>query len=140
MKRAFSLLEVILALAILAGSIAAIGEVMRSSLRAAGESRDLTQAQLLCESKMAEVVVGIEPLEPILGVAFELEPQWLYSVDILPLESGELLAVMVTVEQDPERVSRPARFSLVRWVSDITTIVEEIVEPEELDDSEEQLP
>ncbi len=130
MKRAFSLLEVILALAILAGSVVAIGEIIRNGLRAASDSRSITQAQLLCESKMAEVVAGVEPLDPVVGVQMEWEPEWLYSIDVQSMESGELLAVMVTVEQDPERTSHPVHFSLVRWVSDITATMDEFEEEE----------
>ena len=60
MRRAgFSLLEVILAMAILAGAIAVLGEAGRLALRNAGYARDMAQAQLLCESKMAEIVTGI---------------------------------------------------------------------------------
>ncbi len=103
----FSLLEVILALAILAGALAILSEVARNAMLYAGRSRDLAQAQLLCESKMAEILAGIEPAEPINGASLETGqvPDWLYSIDVASLDVDGLIEVRVTVEQDvpPER-------------------------------------
>lgn len=114
----FSLLEVVLALAILTGAIAVLGELARSGMHSARLARDLTQAQLLCESKLAEITAGIEVLEPARSVPFEFDPEWLYSLEIQPLDQEGLLAVTVTVEQDLPSLSRPVRFSLLAWVPD----------------------
>jgi hypothetical protein len=59
-----SLLEVILAIAILGGSLAVIGQLINIGARNAISARDLTTAQLYCESKLAEVSAGIELPEP----------------------------------------------------------------------------
>jgi general secretion pathway protein I len=61
----FSLLEVILALAILTGAVAVLGEIVRLGIRNAQVARDTTQAQLLCESKLAEITAGIIPSDPV---------------------------------------------------------------------------
>ena len=55
-RNAFSLLEVILALSILAGAVAVLGELLRTGVRNAQTARDLTRAQMLCEEIEAEVV------------------------------------------------------------------------------------
>ena len=49
----------ILALTILAGAMAVLGEVSRLALRNADGARDLARAQLLAESKLAEIQAGI---------------------------------------------------------------------------------
>ena len=54
----FTLLEIILALAILAGSLAALGEVMRLADQNASMTRDESQAQILASSVMDELVAG----------------------------------------------------------------------------------
>ena len=54
----FTLLEIILALAILAGSLAALGEVMRLADQNASLTEDETQAQILAASVMDELVAG----------------------------------------------------------------------------------
>ena len=121
--RGFSLLEVILALAILTGAIAVLGELARLGLRNARIARDMTYAQLLCESKLAEILAGITPPEPIRNAPFELlddpaELGWLYSIDLAPLEEEGLLAVRVTVAQDLPPEQHPVKLSLVRWIVD----------------------
>ena len=60
MNRGFSLLEVILSLAILAGSLAALGEVMRQGDRNASLSSDETQAQIVA-ARVAQRMVQSLP-------------------------------------------------------------------------------
>lgn len=124
MKRAgFSLLEVILAMAILAGAIAILGESSRQALRNATVAKDMARAQLLCETKLAEIAAGITPLEPIEGAAFDTitepgEPAWLYSIETDPTDEDGLISVRLTVTRDLPPEERPIRFSVVRWFSD----------------------
>ena len=126
-KAGFSLLEVILALAILAGSIAVLGEASRLALKNAEISRDLARAQLLCESKLAEITTGIIAAEAVNNAAFDAtttasldpnEPAWLYSIETQPTDEDGLISVRVTVTRDLPAGQHPIRFSLVRWIPD----------------------
>ena len=63
MRRGLTLLEVLLALAILGGALATIGELMRIGARNAEIARDKTTAQLLAEATMGELEVGFLPLQ-----------------------------------------------------------------------------
>jgi prepilin-type N-terminal cleavage/methylation domain-containing protein len=126
-KAGFSLLEVILALAILAGAIAVLGEASRQGLRNAQFARDMAKAQLLCESKLAEIVAGITAAEPVDKAMFDLtmtdsldpsEPAWLYSIETDPTEEVGLISVRVTVKRDLPPEQHPVQFSLVRWMPD----------------------
>lgn len=101
-RHGFTLLEVILALAILAGAMAALGQLMSVGTRSAAHARDMSMAQILCESKMAELTAGIEPLEPVQGAAFEQTRDWRYSVVVGSTEEEGLFAVQVIVEQNVE--------------------------------------
>jgi type II secretion system protein I len=119
----FSLLEIILALAILCGAIATLGELSRLGMRQAERARDLTQAQLLCESKLNEIVAGLTPLEAQDGVPFEstedqAESEWLYSIEVASVAEDGLAQVRVTVTKDMPSGRRAVEFSLVRWVMD----------------------
>jgi len=124
MKRpAFSLLEVILALAILAGAVVVLGELARQGLESTRIARDLTYAQLLCESKLAELVSGAEIPEPVqdMPVALLEVPStstWLYSIDVVDTGEEGLVSVWVTVTQDPSTERNPVRCTLVRWMLD----------------------
>jgi type II secretion system protein I len=123
----FSLLEVILALAVLAGAIAVLGEACRMALRNAQATRDLVHAQLLCESKLAEITSGITPAQAVQKTAFDAtstaslesgDPAWLYSIETGSTDENGLISVRVTVTRDLPAVQHPVQFSLVRWLPD----------------------
>ena len=119
---AFSLLEVILALAILAGALVVIGEYSRLGAENAHIAQDLTQAQFLCESKLAEIVAGVSPAESNGSEALQsdndAQQQWICSVDVEPLEEQKLLAVTVTVTKDAPDDPHPVSCTLTRWMAD----------------------
>jgi len=114
----FSLLEIILSLAILAGSLAALGEVMRQSDRNASLSSDETRAQIIASSIMDELIAGSRPATAANRTVYDPEddPPWLYSVAIENTSYAELVGVRVLVEQELEPQLRPAKYELVRWV------------------------
>jgi len=119
-----SLLEVMLALAILGGAIAVIGELMRFSMRNAEAARDLSTAQIFCEAKVNEIAAGLLPPQAIANTPIEEVANadaaglWLYSVDVQQVDQQGLVAVTVKVFQDPSLKMRPIEFSLVRWMID----------------------
>lgn len=119
-----SLLEVMLALAILGGAVAVIGELTRSAARDAEEARALTTAQLLCEAKINELVAGLLPAQAVFDVPIEgLETidspgAWSYSILVEPVGQSGLLSVSVTVAQTADSVPRPVQFTLTRWMVD----------------------
>jgi type II secretion system protein I len=124
--RGFTLLEVILALTILAGAMAALGEISRMALRNAAEARDLARAQILADSKMAEIVALVAPPDAVENAPFAsanealdpAEPGWLYSVSQDTTDEPGLIAVRVTVARDMPAVQHPVKFSVARWVAD----------------------
>lgn len=119
-KRGLSLLEVILAIAILGGSLAVLGELLRLGSMAAARSRDLSTAELLCETKLAEVASGIEPMDGASSTPIDDSGEWLYSVTVGETDQEGLLSILVTIQQNPETAARPVMFSLTRWVIDPT--------------------
>jgi general secretion pathway protein I len=131
-KSGFTLLEVMLALAILVGALAVLGEFGRLGLRNAKTTRDLTRAEMLCESIMSEVSAGIlstdsvqnsPVLDPVQGTAVsdsqtdDVAP-WVYSIDSQTIDEDGLLSVTVTVSQDLPSTQLPVSFSLVHWMLD----------------------
>jgi type II secretion system protein I len=122
-RRGFSLLEVILALAILMASIAIIGEAMRFGLRNAQSARDKTKAVLYCESKLAEIAAGAATANavsnaPIEDLFDDSESAWVYSVEAEALDDMGLMSVTVRVRQDLPESHRPVEVSLTRWLGD----------------------
>jgi prepilin-type N-terminal cleavage/methylation domain-containing protein len=133
----FSLLEVILSLAILAGSLAALGEVMRQADRNAALSGDETQAQIIASSIMDELIAGFRPMTAVGRNVYdpEIYPDWLFSIEIQNTQYTELLAIRVAVEQQVDAQLQPARFELVRWVANPEYMQPAEEEEEESDSS-----
>jgi general secretion pathway protein I len=113
-----SLLEVILAIAILGGCMAVIGELIRLGARQAEEARELTVAQLLCESTLEEIAAGVIAPEPVGDVPFELDPRWSYSIEVSSLDTPELLQVTVMAQQVDGSRQIPLSYTLTRWILD----------------------
>ena len=119
-----SLLEVMLALAILGGALAVVGELMRFGMRNAEAARDLSTAQMFCEAKVNEIAAGLLPPQSIANTPIEelanldAAGLWLYSVDVQQVDQQGLIAVTVSVFQDPNVKMRPIEFSLVHWMID----------------------
>ena len=93
--RGLSLLEVMLAIAILGGALATLGQLVRIGARSSATVRDLTQGQLLCENKLAEIAAGVVLPEPITQEPAEETGEWLVSVSVEAVDDLGLLGVTV---------------------------------------------
>ncbi len=70
-RRGISLMEVILATAILLGSVVVLSELAGIGRRQSNRSAELSEAQRLCEWKLNEMLAGIAPIEPVTDAPFE---------------------------------------------------------------------
>lgn len=117
-RSAFTLLEVVLALAILAGAVAMLGELISYASRNAADAQAETRAQLLASTLMDEMVAGVS--EPAQQSRQPLEVDdvvpWVYSVNFERTEVAGLTSVEVLVEQDLEKQFHPVKYRLVRWL------------------------
>ena len=124
-KRAgFSLMEVLLATAILLGSILVLMELAGIGRHYVQSVEARSTAQMLCQTKLNELLAGIQPLEEIEEQVVEDDPDWMYSVEVLPVRRLPLSLLRVTVTQrtlegtTPSIRGRPKSYSLARWVPD----------------------
>ncbi len=110
-RDAFTLLEVILAIAILGVSIVAIGNVTRNAYRNAESATIELEARLVAESVMGEVLAGgrelvsapLAPLQTDIGST----PAYSYAIIVEPTVQPNLLSVRVQVtkvDADPGSV------------------------------------
>ena len=132
-RNGLSLLEVILAIAILGGALAVIGELVRLGSLAASRAENLSKAQIMADSRMAELSAGAIPLQSVAEAPCEEDPEWVYTVNVG--ESGRvgLLTVEVIVQQDSTIYPRPLSIKLARWIVD-PEFIQEIVEAAEAED------
>lgn len=115
-------MEVMLALAILGGAIAVLGELVRVGTRSAVAARDLSEAQVIAEALMSEVVAGLRPATAVQMAPVETvdgtPSEFIFSLEVQSGQSPELLAIRVVVQKDLPPSQRPASVSLIRWMID----------------------
>ncbi len=140
-RAGFSLLEIVLSLAILAGSMAVLGEVVRNSMQNARIARDLTDAQLYCESKLAELEAGLlsmddvsdMPIEPMVESMLESDAdsqdlEWFYSIQTELINDEGLILVSLSVSQNPDTAKNPVTFTITRMMLDESLMSTETTE------------
>lgn len=113
-----TLLEILLSLAIFFGALAALSQLVWNGSRAAIQARLKTQAIILCESKLAEVVSGAETLQPKSRVPFPDNTAWSYSITISETSYPDLLQVDVMVSHSGGNRLGNVEFNLRRWMRD----------------------
>jgi prepilin-type N-terminal cleavage/methylation domain-containing protein len=120
LRRGLTLLEVILALAIFAGSMAVLGELVRTGIRSAKDARDYTRAEIHAESIMSQVVAGAMQPGSVSNSPVPDDPNFVYSMSAGPVPTGQqgLLQIEVTVTRNVAMQQVPAEFTLVRWMVD----------------------
>ncbi len=139
-QQGFSLLEILLALAILGGSMAILSRIVDTGISAAQEARDLANARMICQAKLSEVILnsasGItpqtQPLTPVDSFDSQSTTPFEFSVEVQPGQLGGILLIRVVVEaQNPDGGESLARYSLVRWMIDPALGLEELEAEEE---------
>ncbi len=126
-RRGFSLLEILLALAILGGSLAILSRIVETGTSAAIEARSLAEARLVCQAKLTEILLdaanGQTPQSvfsvPIDSFDESFTSSLNYSVEVLPPPIENIVAIRVTVVvQSPSAQSTLASYALTRWIVD----------------------
>jgi general secretion pathway protein I len=101
-RQGITLLEVVVSLVIFLFSLVAISSLSSLGNSRAMDARDYSKASLLCQTKLGELVTGIEPLSAQGATAFKDEPDWTYEIDVSDGVVDSLKNVRVTVKLDKE--------------------------------------
>jgi len=136
-RAAFTLLEVVLALALFAGALAALSQLTWNASRAAVQGRLKTQAVILCETKLNEIIAGIEPLSDQQDVAYEDDPNWTWSLAIGQTDFPELLLLEVTVTHTGGNSLGNVSQTLRRWFRDPQVFIDAALQQAEIDAAKE---
>lgn len=126
----FSLLEVILAFAILAGSLAVLGQLISIGMRSAREAEGMTESQMICQTIMDEIIVGVRLPDPVQEIPVDMlsdssvivpnrTVNWVYSIDseLAPIDG--LLMIRVSVRRmNAISLADADQFQLIRWIPD----------------------
>ena len=121
-RRGLSLLEVVLALAILAMTAALLSQLTRQATDNAIASQRQADAQILCESTMAEILAGAIPMQSTdwTPIQFSTRPgNWHYRLESSATERQDMLGLRLGITDDPQKTTMPVElFYVVRWVID----------------------
>jgi type II secretory pathway pseudopilin PulG len=113
-RPAFSLLEVVLASAIFLIALVGLSQLLSVSSEQAIEIQRMNRAAQLLESKMNEVIAGVESLTSRGETPFDEDPDWVWSLAVEPESTPGLYRVTVTVAfaRDPDRNWNVTQFVL----------------------------
>ncbi len=126
----FSLLEILLSLAILGGALAVLSQIAGTGGDAAREARDLVMARIICQSKLSEMLLTrTVPTSvvsmPVTSIDSESLTEFVYSIQVQPGQLQGILAVRVQVDAvNPGGGVPLVSFSLDRWMVDPTLDLE----------------
>lgn len=116
-RRAFSLLEVLVAAGMMLGCVVVLAHLLSIARGHAEKAEDLTLAQRLCQNRVAEIACGARPLAPAMDEPLREAPGWRCDTIVEPLEAEGLVRLRVAARQDlPASRRKPVRFELVRWL------------------------
>lgn len=111
-------MEVVIALGIFIGSLAALSQLSNNGMSAAVQARLLTHAVLRCESKLNEVAAAVEPLQAINDQPFEDDANWTWTLTSTPGPHADLLLVTVTVKYFKQSELSATSYSISRLIRD----------------------
>lgn len=117
-RRGITLFEVMLALAIFLGAFAAIGQVIDLGRQASVEGQLENEAVLRAQTKLAEVIAGVEPMTALQAQPFEDDPNWTWSLTMGDAPHVDVLGLTITVEHNRPNGTVDAAFVLTRFVRD----------------------
>ena len=101
MRRAFSLLEVIIATAILAASAVMLMSMFSTGDRHTVRADERTIAQMLCQSKLDELIADPSQILPIQSEVIRQYPGWVWSLDVQPTSVPQFIRLTVSVTRIP---------------------------------------
>lgn len=117
-QRGFTLLEVIVAMALFAAGIVALSRLFTGSLILSGGARDASAAAIYARQRMEEALLAPGPVEGVQQGAFGEGYRWKLTTTFAPTEEEEPfdeIRFRVTVTWDDGGQERATDLSATRW-------------------------
>ncbi len=117
-RSGFTLLEVIVSLAIFVAAFASLSQLFTLGSRAAVQAALETQAVVRADAKMSEVLAGVESMEASEAMPFEDDPNWSWTLEVNEGPHTDLFELTVTVAFQSGVGPAEMNYSLVRFRRD----------------------
>ena len=119
LRRGLTLLEVVVALAVFLFAIVAISQLVNIGSDRALDVKMQSKASMLCQSKLFDLVSGVDPLQGVSWTAFPTtdDADYQYEVEVSDGETTSLKNVRVSVKRD-RTDGRTVQVSLTQMVMD----------------------
>jgi general secretion pathway protein I len=114
----FTILEIIIAVGILLGSLTAIIQLISSGTYSSVQGKFRAAAVLMAESKLNEAISGAVPMQGSSAVPFEDAPEWSWEMSVEPSSLSDVLVVTVTVTRESEFAAERHAYSVSRMTRD----------------------
>lgn len=120
LREGFTLLEVVIAVAVLLGAITALFQLINLGHRSSLQGQFRSDAVLIAELKMNEAVGGVTELISTTEEEIEEYPDWLWSMSVEDTSQEGLLQVTVIVRRDaePNQPNAAHEYSMTRYLRD----------------------
>lgn len=117
-RHGYTLLEILMATAILLLGLTAVLGIMRSIHQRSVAAADLADAQLACQTLLNELLAQQSRIKPLPAKPIEGLPDWNIAVTVYPATKPELCVVHVTAQKIDLNTKLPAgiMYQLLRWV------------------------
>jgi hypothetical protein len=109
-------------MAILLACLIVLGQMAVVGRKNAEDAANVTTAQLICRTKLNEILIDAASLTSVDAQPVVDHPGWVYSVDVEPMERFGLVSLRVSVIQESTDSSSDStentgsRFTLTRWM------------------------
>ena len=110
-----TLLEIVLSLAIFFAAVVTLAQLAWTGSRAAVQARLRTQATIRCETKLNEVLAGVEPMQSVSGTPFPDDAQWTWSQTVSGSSHPELMQIDLTVAHRGTSSLANVAVTIRRW-------------------------
>lgn len=127
-RSGLTLLEIVLSLALFCGALAALSQLAWNGSRATVQARLKTQATIRCETKLNEVLAGVEPMQARSNTPFPDDSHWTWSQVVTPSSHPELVQLDLTVSHRGTSRLASVDVTLRRWAREQTLFVKAVTQ------------
>jgi prepilin-type N-terminal cleavage/methylation domain-containing protein len=117
-RQGYTLLEILMATAILLLGLTAVLGIMRSTHQRSVAAADLADAQLACQTLLNELLAQQSRIKPVSAKPIEGLPDWNITVTVYPAPRTGLFVVHVAAQKINPNTKLPTgiMYQLLRWI------------------------